>query len=295
MINGDNPKSSWEKIVYFYQCIKYGTKGNARSARIKRVRLKQYEGHEDVGTPSRKLSNLFWASLNWKSLTGQLNSKVNILDLGCGKGHYSYRYKKLLDENFKSYTGIDIYKHDQFPSEFTHILDKAENAYQHIDGQNLIVSQSALEHIEHDQETLKTITKKLSEKGNPFIQIHLVPASVALFLYLWHGWRQYSKKNLGIISEQLISSFGVNVQIVPLGGWRCFFTHFKNITIPNLFRRAFKFKLKYDWDIKDSKTTNKINESVNAELHVSERLPTFWALVIATKNINLSHILNFED
>ena len=68
---------------------------------------------------------------------------------------------------------------------------------------NFVISQSALEHIEKDTFVIEEITKKLSENNTPYIQIHMVPACKCLWLYLWHGYRQYSKKNLSNISNQL--------------------------------------------------------------------------------------------
>lgn len=290
MINGDNKLGLWKKFLYFPQCIFFSMMGKENKANIMNVKLKKNDNFLDVGTPSRKLSNLLWSSLNWNLLSTKIGSKLSLFDLGCGKGHYGFLYKKLIGEKFLSYTGIDIYKHKNFPEQFNHILDKAENSYKYVENHNCIVSQSALEHIEKDTQTLSKLTEVLIRKNKPFIQVHLVPASAALYLYLWHGWRQYSKKNLGNISELLSSSYNVNVRIVPLGGWRCFFAHLKKITIPNLLRRTFKLKSKYDWEIENSNTTKLINENVLLELNVNEKMPTFWALIIASKQIDINSI-----
>lgn len=290
MINGDNKLGLWKKFLYFPQCIFFSMKGKENKATIMNVKLKKNDNFLDVGTPSRKLSNLLWSSLNWNLLSTKIGSKLSLFDIGCGKGHYGFKYQKLIGEKFLSYTGIDIYKHKNFPEQFNHILDKAENSYKYVENHNCIVSQSALEHIEKDIQTLSKLTEVLIRKNKPFIQVHLVPASAALYLYLWHGWRQYSKKNLGNISELLASSYDVNVRIVPLGGWRCFIAHLNKITIPNLLRRTFKLKSNYDWEIENSNTTKLINENVLLELNVNEKMPTFWALIIASKQIDINSI-----
>ena len=97
------------------------------------------------------LCETFWNSINYENLELQLRSKINFFDIGCGSGHHGELYKNLSKESFDSYTGLDIYKHDQFPSKFTHIVDKAENISQHLNKKiNFITSQSSLEHVEKD-------------------------------------------------------------------------------------------------------------------------------------------------
>lgn len=275
-----------------------GLKGDKNNINLKKVVLNKADSVvginkslKESGSPARRLSNMFWSTINWQSLSEQLNNDVNILDLGCGRGNYGYRYKKLLGKNFCSYTGVDIYKSNEFPREFSHILSKAENIHTHIREHNLIVSQSVLEHVENDIEVLTSITSNFSKSGKPYLQIHLIPASASLFLNLWHGWRQYSKKNLGNIIYELSSSNDINTEVIPLGGLRSFITHFWFITIPTLISQIRNSDLNISWDQESSKASSKIKESVLTDHYADGKFPIFWALVISSKNIDLDSIL----
>ena len=119
------------------------------------------------------------------------------MEIGCGSGLYGIFLKQITGSYFSSYTGLDIYKNDSYPKEGNHIISKAENVYSHINKEtNFIMSQSSLEHIEKDTFAVEEITKKLIENEKPFIQIHMVPASKSLWLYLWHGYRPVCYTNL---------------------------------------------------------------------------------------------------
>ena len=196
-----------------------------------------------------------------------------------------------IKKKFRGYTGIDIYKHKQFPSKFKHILDKAEYSANYLDNHNMITSQSGLEHIEEDIKVLKQVTSTLCKNEKPFIQIHLVPATASLFLYLWHGWRQYSAKNLGKISDSLSSS-NIKVKVVPLGGWRSFLSHFTKITIPLLFAKILKREYR-DWNVIGTKASSHIESSVINDRFCNKSLPSFWALIICNNDVNINAL--FKD
>ena len=228
--------------------------------------------------------------MDWTALSNQLCDTVSIFDIGCGKGHYGFLFKELLNKNI-NYSGLDIYKNEKFPDEFNHIIDRAENAHNHLKNHNLIVSQSALEHIEGDMDVLTNITQVLCDRGKPFVQIHLVPASASLYLYLWHGFRQYSEKNLGLISERLTSSYEVKVTIIPLGGWRSFITHFTQITLPYLYSMILGKEFINLSDVAETKTSKKCRSSVFSDSISSSRLPTFWGLVISSEDVDINAFL----
>ena len=121
--------------------------------------------------------------------------QFTFFDIGCGAGNYAYRYKRLTDKKFGSYRGLDHKSYD-INNEFEIIIDDAENSFKYISEEtNIVVSQSALEHVQRDLLTVNKITEALTSQNKKFLQIHLVPASSSIFLYLWHGWRQYSKKS----------------------------------------------------------------------------------------------------
>jgi hypothetical protein len=287
MINGDNIKGFWDRLLYFPQCIIAAMKGSRKNLDIVSIKLKEIDFSS--GSPVRNLSNMFWETLDWKNLTYQLGGAVNIFDIACGSGNYGIRYQNLLGEGFGSYTGIDIYKDKKFPTKYKHILNKAEKSTDYLDGHNLIVSQSGLEHIENDKFVLKKITKFLNDSKKPFIQIHVVPASASLILYLWHGWRQYSAKNLGAISKILTSSKKIKVKAIPLGGWTSFYTHLRQITIPHLLKRMLKIKLS-SYNIKKSTKLKKIKSSVLKDKYSKDYIPINWVFIIYSDGIDFNSL-----
>ena len=120
-----------------------------------------------------------------------------------------------------------------------------------------------------------------------FVQIHLVPAVASLWIRLWHGWRVYSQKNLGSIAASLSSTKDVNIEVVPLGGLRCFITHFTRITSPEFLGKLTKRASKVDWEDESSKTSIKIKKSVTREITASTLFPSFWAILISHEEIDI--------
>jgi SAM-dependent methyltransferase len=285
-INGDNPGNILNRLLYFFQCIHDHKKGSDISCEINNPYLTISSLETFDRTPSRLLCDGLWNSINYENLKLQLNSDLNFFDIGCGAGTYGKFLKKMSSQYFGSYTGLDIYKHNEYPSEFTHIKDKAENASNYINNKtNIVISQSALEHIEKDRFTLNEITKKLNSNNKPFIQIHAVPAVKSLWLYLWHGYRQYSLRNLSNISNELKKNHAVNSFIIPLGGENSFWTHLKHITIPVYFKKMIGNK-NFKWY--EKKNIEKIIiDSVTKELNCHHKNPIFWVIVLTHKSIKI--------
>jgi len=247
-------------------------------------------------SPSRLLCDGLWNSIDYGNLKLQLNSDLNFFDIGCGSGRYGKLLKKISNQYFGSYTGLDIYKNDKYPVEFNHICSKAESGSQYINKKiNFVISQSALKHIEKDTFVIEEITKKLCKNNTPFIQIHMVPASKCLWLYLWHGYRQYSKKNLSNISNQLKKKINVNTCIIPLGGNNSFWTHLRYITLPGFIKKIILKDKAFKW-CNQKNVDEKIIKSVNKELDCNEENPIFWAFIISSNKINIKDNLvkNFK-
>ena len=294
-INGDNPGNFLNRLLYFYQCLRDHRKGKNSSSEIYKPNLSISNLNTFSKTPSRLLCDAFWNSIDYKNLRLQLNSNLNFFDIGCGSGIYGKFLKKINYKYFSSYTGLDIYKNHNYPSEFNHITSKAENVNQYINKKtNFVISQSALEHIEKDIYVMEEVTKKLIENDKPFVQIHMVPASKCLWLYLWHGYRQYSKKNLSNILSQLKKDFNINSAIVPIGGSNSFWTHLKYITIPIYFKKFILNDKQFKW-YDQKNVQEKVVESVNKELDCNKEKPVFWALVVTSKNINIKNFLKTND
>jgi len=295
-INGDKPGNFLNRLLYFYQCLRDHRKGINNLCDIYRPTLSTLNLNTFSKTPSRLLCDAFWNSIDYENLKLQLNSNLNFFDIGCGSGSYGLFLKKLAGKYFSSYTGLDIYKNHNYPSEFNHITSTAENVNQYINKKtNFVVSQSALEHIERDIFVLEETTKKLIENDKPFLQIHMVPSNKCLWLYLWHGYRQYSKKNLSTMLNQLKKKFNINALIVPIGGNNSYWTHLKYITIPVYLRKFILNDKQFKW-YNQNKVEKKIIESINKELDCNQENPVFWALIVSSKNINIKDNLlkNFE-
>ena len=290
-INGDSPGNILNRLLYFFQCIHNHKKGSDISCEISNPYLTTSNLETFDRTPSRLLCNALWNSINYENLKLQLNSDLNFFDIGCGSGEYGKFLKKISNQYFGSYTGLDIYKNDKYPTEFNHICSQAANVSKYINKKiNFVISQSTLEHIEKDTFVIEEISKKLCKNNTPFIQIHMVPASKCLWLYLWHGYRQYSKKNLSNISNQLKKKFNVNTSIIPLGGNNSFWTHLKYITLPYVFKKIILKDKAFKW-CNQKNVEEKIIKSVNKELNCNEENPIFWAFIISSNNINIKNNL----
>ena len=295
-INGDNPGNILNRLLYFFQCINNHKKGSDDSCEISSPNLTISSLDTFDKTPSRLLCDGLWNSIDYGNLKLQLNSDLNFFDIGCGSGKYGKLLKKISNQYFGSYTGLDIYKNDKYPAEFNYICSKAESVSQYITKKiNFVISQSALEHIEKDTFVIEEITKKLCKNNTPFIQIHMVPASKCLWLYLWHGYRQYSKKNLSNILNQLKKKVNVNTCIIPLGGNNSFWTHLRYITLPDFFKKIILKDKTFKW-CNQKNVDEKIIKSVNKELDCNEENPIFWAFIISSNKINIKSNLvkNFQ-
>ena len=112
----------------------------------------------------------------------------------------------------------------------------------------------------------------------------MVPSASSLWLYLWHGWRQYSRTNLSLLAERLIDDFPLNIALVPIGGKNTFLTHFQNITLPYYTDRKIR---KYGWHIRKG-ATDRILKSVLLDLNCNkEKMNSFWAFVISSESVEL--------
>jgi SAM-dependent methyltransferase len=290
-INGDNPGNFINRLLYFYQCVRDHRKGTNYLCEVYKPSVSIFNLNTFKKTPTRLLCDAFWNSIDYKNLKLKLESNLSFFDIGCGSGSYGRYLKQLTGKYFSSYTGLDIYKNNNYPKEFNHIISNAENIYQHIEKKiNFIISQSALEHIEKDSYVIEETTKKLIENNKPFVQIHMVPSSKCLWLYLWHGYRQYSKKNLSTILRQLKKKFSINALIVPIGGNHSYWTHLRYITIPVYFRKFILRDKQFDW-YNQKNVEKKIIESVKKELDCNQENPVFWAIIVTSKNIDIKNDL----
>ena len=188
--------------------------------------------------PGRLLSNVFWESIDYETLTSLLGRRLSILELGCGTGVYGEKISKLTD--IYSYVGVDIQDHPNWhqldPSMFNFLKDTYENFHLFVSNQNLIITQSALEHFDKDISLFQQINSYAHSRDFPVVSIHLMPSACSLYTYLWHGIRQYGRLHIGRLSAA--SSHISQFRIYTLGGYSLNWFHFRNITLPQVLHKT---------------------------------------------------------
>lgn len=228
-------------------------------------------------SPTRKLSDLFWMQLPWAEIQSTLET-INVLDVGCGSGHYYERLQEYSGNRLATYTGMDIASYDNWEKlsqKFQSVnflkVDSAD-IFSSIPGNiNLIISQSALEHFEKDLEFFLQVSKFVQQTSANLIQIHLIPSSACLALYLFHGVRQYTPRTVSHIAK-LFHPFSYSI-LFELGGKESNLVHWNFITKPTLVKRE---------DLRDNETETYEKALRNAILidNGHQYNPSFYALVI---------------
>jgi SAM-dependent methyltransferase len=181
----------------------------------------------DLASPSRALTEAFLC----KELPRLLPiGEVSVLDIGCGAGSLSLLLAEL--GYWGTYVGIDVV--DAFDRKETLGFNKQlividAHRFDSEKKFDLIISVSALEHIPDDTRLIPKLTTFLTARG---LQLHFVPSSWALFLYLWHGYRQYTMASL---SKRFDTA---KTETFSLGGLTSFLLHFSLITIWEIFFRV---------------------------------------------------------
>ncbi len=231
-------------------------------------------------SPSRLLGDLFWSELPWELIKDEIG-QINIFDTGCGRGLYALFLNKLINDK-NSYVGIDFNKRDNWKelmnrNDFiTLIENSSSNISEFVDKEtNLFITQSAIEHFNYDLEYFQQIKTFIDQEKTNTIQIHLFPSPVCLWLYLFHGVRQYNFRAIMQIID-IFKSTNSYFRIYPLGGNYSNVFHFFKITIPSLLRK---------WNIGDidsnEQYTEKLKNSVLNDLKSGiSHNPSFYALVI---------------
>lgn len=186
-------------------------------------------------SPSRTLSNAFWNSIDWRGLKEIIGNDLKVVEIGCGSGRYGRRLDSL--SPLRSYLGIDLFESkdwDKFQQKkFSFVKDSYENFLLHIKDENLIITQSAIEHFDKDLKLFRDIDNYGKSCDYPVVAIHVFPSAFCIFTYLWHGIRQYG---FLAIRRLLKSSPTTSVKMLfSLGGVNANKFHLKTITCPSVF------------------------------------------------------------
>jgi len=291
-INGDTVKGLFPKLLYFFQCISdWYVKDYDKKINIKKVIFNTENIETYYGSPARIYNDVFWDNLDYRLISQTIGNKLYIFDIGSGPGHYGIQFEKK-SKYFGSYSGLDIYQDKNWPNQFPHYIDDASNSPKYFTANtNFIISQSSLEHIRKDLESLINVTKYFLLNKRKFLQIHLIPARSSLSLYLWHGWRQYSENNLSVIYSELYKlDNNIDIFAMPLGGKNCYKAHLINITIPSILDRLilrFNFLKFLRYRIYDDNNRNIKAVKLDIENFQQNKSPIFWALIIKSKEVSL--------
>jgi hypothetical protein len=245
-LNSDFKLSNFNKYLYLFLNAFVGFLPSKSSGKFSiekfhpSLETAQKVASEEIGavSPARFLSNIFWESIDYEILTSLVGSRLRVLELGCGTGVYGEKILKLTENS--SYTGVDIRVHpnwDQLdPLKFRFLKDTYENFDLLASNQNLIITQSALEHFENDISLFEKINSYANSCDFPVVSIHLMPSACSLYTYLWHGIRQYGRLHTGRLSSA--SSDCSRYRIYTLGGCLLNWFHFRNITFPQILHKT---------------------------------------------------------
>lgn len=149
---------------------------------------------------------------------------INVLDVGCGTGYI----RDILEKYgyVGKYVGVDVVREKKFTEEsksfdVKFVESKIED-FNVDDKFDLVISNTAFEHIPDDYKAAEQSDKYAGENG---IQLHIVPSFWSLFIYLLHGFRQYTPNRTKIL-------FGEDAIVYRLGGLGSFFVAFLLMTVP---------------------------------------------------------------
>jgi len=172
----------------------------------------------------------------WHALLRELGD-VHALEIGCGSGVYGRLLATLLGNSLVRYTGIDIepdthWQEYSTDPRFAFAVERASGVATYLDGSNLVLTQSALEHFDEDLLYFVRMSEYVRRSEHPVLQIHLVPSAACITTFPWHGVREYTPRTLSKITRL----FGAETQpyLFELGGSQCNRVHRQFISWPNL-------------------------------------------------------------
>jgi|10_taG_2_1085330.scaffolds.fasta_scaffold00447_18 SAM-dependent methyltransferase len=298
-INGDRPVDQQAALFYFLlneinnSLHNDGSSSlNYRDFRLSHDRfLKLWEsltGEDGTPSPSRLLSDMFWAELPWSDINSQLDG-INMVDIGCGKGGYSRKIIELSQGMVSSYRGFDVSGREEWASNTSWAKDRGVDVsfeVLNIDSNvtrfdqcvpqdtNFFMSQSCLEHLEDDLALFSAIKEFISRTDRKCMQVHLIPAPASLGLYLLHGYRQYGKNALVKLAD-VFRDDGYSVDIYNLCGEMCKVVHRDFITNPIYLDRKGDYRdtLKQDYRMK-------LKQAAFLDMQAPIEDPIFLAVVI---------------
>lgn len=235
-------------------------------------------------SPSRILNELFWIEFPWMRVKKEL-SDINILSTGCGSGAYGERLLNYSNSRISTFTGVDFLEHpnwkilEEIYDYFKFIKGDSKNIFNYIpEGTNFFLTQSALEHFDEDLTFFKGIRNYIKSSNKNVIQVHTFPSRIGLYLYHFHGVRQYTFRTIAKITK-LFKDFSYSL-LFNLGGDYCNYLHYKYLTNHSMGKKIFLR------DLKPNEYKNLLYLSIKKDMMSTQQNPTFYALVIHSNHKN---------
>lgn len=194
-----------------------------------------------AASPARRLCDLFWLTLPWQRIAGELGGFVKALEVGCGTGIYGTLVQDRLGDAFGGYVGLDVTRHAEWDDHRSNpkielICAESGSTAKYLAGANLVITQSALEHFEEDLTFFRQVAAHVAAADRPILQIHLMPSAACLTTFPWHGVRQYTPRTI----SRITGLFGAETsrRLYSLGSGACNRLHRRYITYPWLLGRG---------------------------------------------------------
>tara|TARA_B100000029_G_scaffold76122_2_gene67897 strand:- start:25382 stop:26296 length:915 start_codon:yes stop_codon:yes gene_type:complete len=237
------------------------------------------ETYETMTSPSRTLAQIFMLKLPWQEIYSELGN-IHVLDIGCGSGNNAARLLRWSGGMISTYVGMDLKRHnnwdkvvDKFSVSSFLETDVADIANCFKVETNFIFSQSSIEHFTDDIKLFHDIYTFVRQRSKPVIQVHLLPSSVGLSLYRWHGVRQYTPRTISMLTK--IFNDCSYARLYPLGGKKC--------NIAHVALRRFQQRSSIDAErtkVLQDEYADKVREAIMFDSEDLHPRPAFYALVI---------------
>ena len=286
LFNADLPMRRFDKVNYFAANLFNNIQTKFKLSQLKVIKFQpsqkavadHFNSLDGLVSPSRIICNIFWEQLDWDLIRSQLDGELRVMEVGCGTGRYGTKLRKIAQ--IDSYKGVDIQASEEWyaiPLEnFEFEVESYENFLALTSGENLIITQSAIEHFEQDIHFFDSIRKYAESSIHPVIAIHLFPSPACLFTMLLHGIRQYNRRSIAMLVES--SGKSQNQKLYALGSFRTNFVHFIELTLRSLILR----KPLATKDLKQYliKVASALTRDSNSPSTFS---PSFYALIFSWK------------
>jgi SAM-dependent methyltransferase len=190
-INGDNIAGIKNKLFYLIFNFVRGIAGHLSFVHSSYWHPQSVRDGDD--SPARKYLDSF---LEMKIPELFPERQLKVLDIGCGSGYIRDILSRL--GYTVDYTGVDIVKEDDFEKHeheniTSNLVLSSIEEFHTNERFDLVFSMCALEHVKDDSAAIVKSERYTKQGG---YQIHIVPSYWALFVYLWHGYRQYTPVRL---------------------------------------------------------------------------------------------------